>query len=237
MFGTYSTTTAGRLTLAGVAAVTLLGLAACDPTTGATSAAGSPSSSASPASSAITLPAAPTGSSTGAPASSSTGSGGAGPTTTPVADGVPACTSGQIKVTTKSEGAAMTHRGLVLIFTDTAGTSCSLAGYPGADLPDSAGTPWNATRTSAGYMGGAAANSTPATVVLTSGESASAVLEWDAMPTGGGQLNSADCPGLNSVHLLITPPNTLTATTFPGLQDACQGFQIHPVVSGTTGQG
>jgi hypothetical protein len=88
-----------------------------------------------------------------------------------------------------------------------------------------------------GYMGGAQGSSPPPTVVLAPGKSASAVLEWDDAPSGGQSTNSADCPGPNSVSLLVTPPNTQTTSTFPSLQDACQGFTIHPVVPGSTGQG
>ena len=247
MFGTYSftaTSIARRLTLGGVAAAALLGLTACQATTATSppAAIATPSSgaaSASPGSGqggngagAVT----PTSGTGGTGATGGTGGTSAAPTNAPIARGLPECSGGQIKVTTASQGAAMSHSGLILIFTNTGNNTCSLTGYPGASLPDSTGTPWNATRTMFGYMGGAQGYSTPPTVNLAPGNSASAVLEWASMPVGGGSADSADCPGLDSVHLLVTPPNTQATATFPPLTSTCQEFQIHPVVPGSTGQ-
>jgi hypothetical protein len=134
-------------------------------------------------------------------------------------------------VTTADGGAAAGHLGLVLLFTDT-GAACTLSGYPGAALSGSGGsTLLNAQRTMSGYLGGAQGSSAPASVPLASGATASALLEWSDVPVGGG-----GCPGTGATALLVTPPNTTVTTTLAPINVVCSGFQIHPVVPGSTGR-
>ena len=219
-----STDTARRVTLAGFAATTLLALAACQPETSGPSA--TPTEGTTPV---VTATSAGGGSGTGGT------TGGSTPSVAPALGGTAACTGSQIKVTTGDGGAGLSHGALTLIFTNISSTSCSLSGYPGAALPYSGGT-WNATRTMAGYMGGAANYSSPPTVDIAPGAAASALIEWEAATVNGAPDNATNCPGSVAQSLEVTPPNTQSTTTFPPLQGACQGFEIHPVVPGTTGR-
>lgn len=223
-----STDTARRVTLAGFAAATLLALAACQPVSSGPSA--TPTEGSTPV-----VPA--TGTATAAGGGTGTGSGNSGSNSgaTPANGGVAACTGSQIKVTTGDGGAGLSHGALTLIFTNISGSTCSLSGYPGAALPDN-GVAWNATREMAGYMGGAAGYSSPPTVDLPPGVAASALIEWEAATVNGAPDTAANCPGSVAQSLQVTPPNTQSTSTFPPIQDACQGFEVHPVVPGSTGR-
>jgi len=170
-----------------------------------------------------------TGAPTGTAVSPSpSGDGGAGASAHAQAGGGAACTGTQLHVTTAEGGAAAGHLGMVLVFANTGSTACTLAGYPGAALSGSGGgTLLNAQRTLSGYIGGAQAVNA---VTLAAGASASALLEWSDVPTGNG------CPGAGAAALLVTPPNTTATTALAPINEVCSGFQIHPVVSGTSGR-
>ena len=220
-----STDTARRVTLAGFAAATLLALAACQPETSGPSA--TPTEGTSPVIPASTT-AAGGGTSTGSGTGSTSGA-------TPAIGGVAACTGSQIKVTTGDGGAGLSHGSLTLIFTNISGSTCALSGYPGAALANN-GVPWNATRTLSGYMGGAMGYSSPPTVDIAPGTAASALIEWEAATVNGAPDTAANCPGSVAQTLEVTPPNTQSTSDFAPIQDACQGFQVHPVVPGSTGR-
>jgi hypothetical protein len=129
------------------------------------------------------------------------------------------------------------HRGLILLFTNTGSTGCTVAGYPGATVTDNGQTDFaplmDAKRTLTGYEGG---TRSVTTVTLTPGASASAVLEWLAAPADGDDPAAANCPGMAGGYLEITPPNTTAATKFQPPADMCSDLQVHPVVAGSSGR-
>ena len=172
---------------------------------------------------------------TGASAATTTGSGGSAPNSNAGSD---ACATGQVSVKLGATDAGATHRGMVLLFTNTGSRTCTLTGYPGATITNSGMdnfSPYiNAQRTLAGYEGGAA---TVTTVSLSPGGSISALLEWDADTDPSGQTpNAANCAGMDGGYLEITPPNTTVYTRFDPPEDMCTDLLIHPVVTGTTGR-
>jgi Protein of unknown function (DUF4232) len=172
--------------------------------------------------------------STGASAATTTGNGGSAQN----ADaGVGACATGKVSVKLGAEDASSTHKGLVLLFTNTGSSTCTLTGYPGATVTDSGMTDFaplvNATRTLAGFEGGASAVST---VSLAPGGSVSALLEWEDFPANGEPASAANCYGMAGGYLEITPPNTTVATRFDPPDDMCRAIEIHPVVPGGSGR-
>ncbi|HWG23962.1 DUF4232 domain-containing protein [Actinospica sp.] len=173
-----------------------------------------------------------TNSSTGAVSTTAGASNSAG---TGAAAGTPACGETELKVTTVSSGAALGHAGWVVVITNTGSVPCSVEGYPGAGVTDTPGqVVLNATRTQRGYMGGQYPS--PATIVLKPGSAASTVLEWLDAPPNGETPVGANCPGMDSGKVLITPPNTRQSTPFPAPGNLCSGFEVHPLVPGTSGR-
>lgn len=149
-----------------------------------------------------------------------------------------ACATGKVSVKLGSSDAAAGHRSMVLLFTNTGSSTCTLTGYPGATITNSGMdnfSPYiNAQRTLSGYEGGAAAVTT---VTLSPGGSVSALLEWDADTNPSGQTpNAANCAGMDGGYLEITPPNTTVYTRFDPPEDMCTDLLIHPVVTGTSGR-
>ena len=224
-----SRTAAGTGAAAVLAALLAATAAGC-----ASSANGTQGASASSPSSVATAGAsgasgAATGAGAGASASpSGNGGAGGGATANAQAGAGPACSGAQLKVTTADGGAAAGHLSMVLLFANTGSAACALGGYPGAAVSGSGGsTLLNAQRTLSGYTGGAHGVDV---VTVAPGTSASALLEWSDVPTGSG------CPGAGATALLITPPNTTATTSLAPINEVCSGFQIHPVVSGTSGR-
>jgi hypothetical protein len=174
--------------------------------------------------------------STGASAATATSNGGSAQTAAAAA-GVGACATGKVSVKLGAEDASSTHKGLVLLFTNTGSSTCTLSGYPGATVTDSGMTDFaplvNATRMLTGYEGGASA---VGTVSLVPGATASALLEWEDFPANGEPASAANCYGMAGGHLEITPPNTTASTRFDPSDDMCQAVEIHPVVAGGSGR-
>lgn len=145
--------------------------------------------------------------------------------------GAPAsCTGSEIKVTLGSGGAAMSHDGIALVFTNTSSHACTMQGYPGAAIMKGSTVLVNAARTLNGYIGDERQLSSAPLVTLAPGFKASAMVESLAnagetcYPSGTGTLE-------------VTPPNTtatvsLTTLTV-GSGGVCAGFEVHPVVAGT----
>jgi hypothetical protein len=164
---------------------------------------------------------------------SSSGSGSSASASPGTAD-ASACTGSVLSLKIKQGSSGMGHTGSVLVFTNTGSKTCTLNGYPGADVTDNGQYNWaslmNATRVS----GGVAVN----TVSLKSGASASAMLEWDVTPRpgAGDAPNAANCAGMAGGYLEITPPNTKATKRSLPPENMCTSLQVFPVVAGTTGR-
>jgi hypothetical protein len=150
-------------------------------------------------------------------------------------EGTAACTDSGLKIASVSAGAGAGHTGWILVFTNTGSAPCSIEGYPGAGVTDTPGqVVLNATRSQSGYLGGQYPS--PATIVLGPGEAASTVLEWLDAPLNGETPVGANCPGMDSGKVLITPPNTRQSTPFPAPANLCADFVVHPLVPGISGR-
>lgn len=125
----------------------------------------------------------------------------------------------------KPAGGASSHGGVIVIFTNRSGTSCALYGYPGAADLDMSGRQFTqAKRTLTGFLGGCGC-ARPGQIQLAPDASVSSLVEGD---NGGGD----EC--LRGRTILVTPPNTTRSTRIPFEAYSCH-FQVHPVVSGTSG--
>ena len=222
-----------RLSVAGVVAAGVFGLAACQgqaaalqsADAGAGQSTSKPAPAATDGGSGVRAPAGVTASALPA---TNPAAGPAGPTE---------CAGSQIQVTLGHYGAASGNESYVLLFTNVSQSSCYLSGYPGAELPGFGGNPSsNAARTMTGYSGGAYGYTSPPTVILAKGTTASARVEWE-MYASDAQPTVATCPGMGDTGLVVTVPNTQASTTFKIGVDAgmCAKLQIHPVVPGTAG--
>ena len=168
------------------------------------------------------------GSSASAGASSNSG----GTSKQAAGGGASSCTGSHISVKIDQGSSGMGHTGSVLVFTNTGSSTCTLYGYPGADVTNDGqynfASYMNATRVSGGM--------TVKTVSLSPGSSASAMLEWDVNPTNGEPASAANCAGMAGGYLEITPPNTTATDKSDPPLDMCAGLEVFPVVAGTTGQ-
>ncbi len=110
-----------------------------------------------------------------------------------------------------------------------------MTGYPGVVALDASGHQVaQAQRSPSGYFGGLPpGQTTPITVTLQPGSTASAQIEDTDNPING----ATSCPSYQA--FLVTPPNDLQSVKvtdsngFPG----CSTLRVHPVVPGTTGSG
>lgn len=137
------------------------------------------------------------------------------------------CATSQLAITLHGL-AGLGHGGFVLEFQDR-GRPCALYGYPGVDGLDRHGRAVvSARRTLRGYLGGLAQGVPEKAVTLSSGQTASAILEGLDAP-----LPSALCRHYTS--LLITPPGETHSVRFEAGHSICYP-QIHPVVPGMSGR-
>jgi hypothetical protein len=155
-----------------------------------------------------------------------------------VAAGEPECTAAGLEVSSGAYDAGAGHSSLTLTFTDNSAVPCFVQGYPGVALDLPGGGAYNAERTMIGYMGGDDAQS-PARVLLAPEESASALIEWLHFPKSGVGVTADDCPGYAAVALAVTAPDQTTPARLAApdpVSPVCWGFEVHPVVAGSTGQ-
>lgn len=165
---------------------------------------------------------------------------GATATGSAVAAGDSKCTTLDISSGAGIGGAGHSHTALTLIFTNNGPRACSVQGYPSVALLLPAGGAYNAERTMNGYMGGDNAQS-PAPVSLAPGQSATALIEWADTPRNGNtSFSAADCTGYGAASSLnVTLPDQTASQTvddaFPN-SPICRGFEVHPIVAGSTGK-
>jgi hypothetical protein len=96
-------------------------------------------------------------------------------------------------------------------------------------LVSASGRQLQAARTGSGYLGGLSSPTATVPVIrMAPGQTVSALLEGDDVPSGGGT-----CPGYAS--LLVTPPNETSTQRLTRPLSALCSPQIHPVVTGATG--
>lgn len=136
------------------------------------------------------------------------------------------CTDSQLTVRRKPAVGGDSNGGIIVVFTNQSGRTCSLDGYPGAANLDRAGHQFEqARRTLTGYIAGCRC-SHPTRIRLAAGQSASSVIEGN---NGGG----TEC--LRGHSVLVTPPNATHSTRLPYLDAYSCGFQVHPAVAGAGG--
>jgi hypothetical protein len=140
------------------------------------------------------------------------------------------CTYSQLQIREGRGLAATGHIGYRLHFRNTSSRVCSVRGYPGAAGLNKHGKQvTQARRTPSGFLGGLKPGHTPPTVVLKSGEVATAVIEGVDVNSHGG----AGCPTLHG--LLVTPPNDRKSVHLKFAPPDCARIQIHPVIRGESG--
>lgn len=139
-------------------------------------------------------------------------------------EGLAGCALPYLRVTARPAAARAAHASYLLSFTNTGQIACTLAGYPAVAVLNSSGHQvLRANPTPSGYLGGAPSR----TVVIDSGQPASALLEGEQIDLSGSR-----CP--RQPGLLITPPNSAVSARLPIATAICGGVQVHPVVLGNS---
>lgn len=151
-----------------------------------------------------------------------------GSTFTPAArlDVVKACGDTSFTVTTSGQQGAAGHGSLNLEFTNRLPQACTIQGYPGLDAVNASGAVLaHATRTLAGYTGGAHSIKT---LTVLPGKTVSARVEWmNFNPATTGACTFSD-------KIEVTPANTTNTFELAAKVSICE-LQIHPTVAGDSG--
>jgi len=155
------------------------------------------------------------------------------PLATPIAatpsTSVSHCTDSQVRVREGRSDGAAGHIGIRIHFKNKSSATCSVRGYPGAAGLNKHGKQVvQAQRTRRGMLGGLKPHHKIPTVVLHSGDVATAVIEGVDVP-----VKNHRCRTLHG--LLVTPPNLFDAVHLRHAPPDCDGIQIHPVIAGKTG--
>lgn len=132
------------------------------------------------------------------------------------------CQATQLGLFKDGSNGAAGHIGQQYHFTNTSTQSCTLDGYPNAQLLDANRAPMttHVTQSTHGYL---YTGENPQTVTLTPGGSAHFVVEWSDVPTAGSSCARAS-------YVKVTPPGASTALTIPTDIDTCGGnLTISPV--------
>lgn len=161
--------------------------------------------------------------STGSTGTSTAASGSGSGTTTkaaPAASGQ-ACTSAQLTVSQQDASVGAGQFYAKIVFKNTAGTSCTLTGFPGVSYVKAAGVQSGnpATRTGSSYH----------TVTLAAGGTASATMHDS---NGQGGYSSGQCQLTSVQGLRVYPPNQKGALFLPDRTQHCAGTSIHPLTIG-----
>ncbi len=203
-----------------VLAVAGLAMTACSSST-TPAAAGSGAGSATSAPPAASSPVAPSGPapSTAAPATSGSATTGSASATAP--GGVQPCTSAQLGVAQSGGGVGAGQYYSTLVFTNTSGQTCTLAGFPGVSYVAAGGVQSGnpAQRTGDPY----------GTVTLKPHGTASAALH-DSNGIGG--YDPAQCQLTAAEGLRIYPPGEKNALFLPWATQHCAGASIHALTIG-----
>ncbi|MFI1994539.1 DUF4232 domain-containing protein [Actinoplanes sp. NPDC020271] len=223
-----------RSTLAvpAVCTAALLALTACkvDTTAGSAPATGQPAGPASPA--AAARPETSSATDTAVPAAHKTTTAPARtrtPTSDPGDGQAPDCTTAQLKITLDDGDGASGRIVNTVQFRNT-GAACWISGYPAVAARKTDGTKVTFTRSPAGFAGGQTdGRSTPPRITLKTGQTAAAMIDSSSfdLTTGGG------CGEVAKVQ--IGPPTGTQPVTL-AWTGGCSGFDVHPLIAGTTGR-
>jgi len=147
------------------------------------------------------------------------------------------CQSGQLKITSLRGGSGLGQTEEVIGFLNESRAACTLVGYPVVVALDAHGAPAATAQPALSWFGGDHAGpTTPPTVTLRPGQTASATIEGESHPTG----SATSCPSYPSFR--VTPPGGTVSVTVsswsgwsPGPFPGCQPIAITPVVPGGSG--
>jgi Domain of unknown function (DUF4232) len=140
-----------------------------------------------------------------------------------------ACTGDQMTVTLGERQQVMSQPAIVIVFTNTSATGCTLYGYPDVVGLDGNGRQTSqARRSPTVYEGGAMDG--PSNVALDAGGQASALVGGGANPIGDAAACDADFAAFS-----VAPPGTTTATRLGIDFPSCSGLAVTPVVAGSSG--
>ncbi len=157
----------------------------------------------------------------------------AGGQLTPAPGSPPVCGESELRLDAgpMTTAASAERQGFVVILTDISDRPCSLIGYPAVVALNSEG---RQERPAARSEGGSLFRvSPPGTVVLQPQHSASFGVEWTAVRAADKSGEKDAC--LPYASFVITPPNQGGGQHIDRQTTICDAFQVHPVVTGTTG--
>lgn len=168
-----------------------------------------------------TAPATPLKTAVIAPPSTAPGSTTPGSRPAQTGDGV-ACQTSQLSLRIGQSTGATSHYSIPLIFTNTASSPCTIAGYPGVSYLASADGPQiGPAATRDGYPAGG-------TVRLAEGDSATA----DAITTSVGVFSKQQCGPTPAAGLRVYPPNNTAPIFLPSTRyQACSRIGVLTIKS------
>lgn len=140
------------------------------------------------------------------------------------------CTFSDLGVSLSPFGTGAGHWGRRVSFRNVGTTTCTLYGYPGVALLNTAGQEVaQAERTPQGFIAGLrTGSSSPPTAILAPGRTATAVIEGNDVV---GVTGTTSCPKYSGV--LVTPPTSTEPVHFTLSVVACLGVAVHPVLATT----
>jgi hypothetical protein len=140
-----------------------------------------------------------------------------------------ACAGDQLTVAFEKRVQVMSQPAVVIVFTNTSASGCTLYGYPDVAGLDSDGRQTTrAVRTPTVYEGGAMDG--PSSVALDAGGQASALVGGGANPINGATACDADFAAFS-----VTAPGTTIATRLGIDFPSCAGLAVTPAVAGSSG--
>ncbi len=134
--------------------------------------------------------------------------------------GVASCTAADVQVTTGTGDAGAGQFHVPIVVTNTAGTSCTIGGFPSVVSVDGGGQQI--------AQAGSEATEAPADLELAPGESASALVRATTVPS------DSECPP-DTVALAVTLPGDTEVIEVAVTLPACPGLSVRAFVPGETG--
>lgn len=138
------------------------------------------------------------------------------------------CFTQQLQISQAGASGATGHIQMIYALENTSSTACTVFGYPGMQMVDSAGNPMPTTVVRGNAF--TFPDIQPRAVALEPGGQASFAVDYSDVPVG----NQTSCPV--SAALEITPPNAFDRLVIPASIASCDSvLHVSPVIAGVPG--
>jgi hypothetical protein len=157
----------------------------------------------------------------------------------PLASGTSVCQPGQLEVSSLGGGAGAGNVDQVFGFVNRSRSTCTVSGFPRITALNARGVPVAVAHDAPFLTGAGTGSTTPPSVTLIPGQTASATVWGTDIPVG----NAAACPPGYPAFLVTAPDMTQPVKVSavdgfgPGLFPGCSTvLRANPIVAGATGQ-